>query len=98
MNTFCTIITSSHLPYACALFDSLRQYDKCISFNVLVVDDENTETDETEGMLFHSLENIANRSAVGKQICNSYDKPDMQDKLRWSLKPVFINYLFDQGY
>ena len=98
MNTFCTIITASHIPYARALFESLRKFDKDIYLNVLVVDQPEIQKGSTDGLLFHCLDAVASSSDVGRCISEKYNKPDMQDELRWSLKPILITYLFEQGY
>lgn len=92
---FCTIITQSYLPFAKGLYHSLVQFDRAIRFYVLIVDSSNSFDTEFEIL---SLEKVIEENKLGLEINEMYNQPETFDQLRWSLKPVLINYLFDQGY
>ena len=87
--TFCTIATKSHIPYVLALYESLKEYDKDILLNACIIDDE-PKKDEFEGLKFYPLK-VLSKNKIGKLIIKKYGKN--QDKLRWGLKSVFIDFL-----
>ena len=93
--TFCTIITQSHFPFASALYHSLAQFDNSIGFQVLVVD--YNEKLDTEFEIL-SLDEVIEEDQLGQEVNVKYNHPGTLDQLRWSLKPILINYLFDLGY
>lgn len=97
MNTFCTIITADHLGYALAICDNIKSIDKSVDFNVLVVDEIPTSIPKSP-LKVHGIEQVVESSAIGKKIHEKYSSKKQLDNLRWSLKPVLINYLFEQGY
>jgi hypothetical protein len=94
MRTFSTIITVSHIGYAVALFQSYRRYAD-ISLEVLCVDGEFTAT-EFPGMHVTSARTL-NGEGIGKDNFARY--APQSDALRWSLKPVWLEYLLThKGY
>ncbi len=99
-NTFCTIITASHLSYAYTIYDSLYCFDQDIVLNVLVVDFDalKNPVSQRKNVLLFPINTIISASDTGSEINNKYNLPATQDELRWSLKPIFINYLLGQGY
>ncbi len=94
MQTFCTIITSDYLPFAKALHKSLKQFVPEISLQVLVTDEHNFAS--SKNFTVHSVNSILN-SSVAKNIHKKYAFTS-GSYLRWALKPVFINYLFQNNY
>lgn len=91
-SSFCTISTQSHLYKCKALFDSLRNFDSKVILDVLVIDANKVGEDNSvfEGYNLHFLEDLVG-SNPGELIINKYKSNP--DKLRWSLKPVFMQYL-----
>lgn len=96
---YCTIVTHDHLHFALALNSSLLAFNTNIQFKVLVADQA------ADGPLISSRYpnvQIFNASElcitdIAKTLYNKYAKGSM-DRFRWSMKPVFINYLLTQGY
>lgn len=97
MNTFCTIITAGHLPFASALYKSLKEWDTGVSLYVLVADDEPVSDQLTDtGMQILRLDTLEHYPLVAT-LFSKY-AASATDHFRWSLKPVFINYLLDNGF
>lgn len=87
MNHFCTISTKSHQHKTLALADSLQRHGECV-LHVLLVD--GAVNSEHRGCRFFSLTDLANEQQA-QQVVLKYSSSS--DKLRWCLKPVFMNYL-----
>lgn len=87
MNHFCTITTASHLYKVYALAESLQQQGVC-TLHVLVVD--KAEVPVFEGCRFYNLQEVA-KAPVGQTIAAKYK--NSSDRLRWSLKPVLLQWL-----
>jgi hypothetical protein len=98
MNTFCTIITRSHIPYARALFQSLSEAHESAELNVLVVDFKGEILPEAPGLVFHDGSSLIQQSQVGQALHQRFLVTRNWDQLRWSLKPIFINHLFELGF
>ncbi len=95
---FCTIVTSSHLPYALTLFDSIRRYDQEVGLHVLVVDIEvEVQMNIPEGVIIYKNSDLS-QMPYAQEIYNKYFKKRNNDRYRWSMKPVFLNYLLSQGF
>lgn len=94
MQTFCTIITADYLPMAKVLHASLQKYNKEISLQVLVVNDNNYTS--TSDFFIHKLEALYS-SPFFKEIENKYAHTN-KDYFRWALKPLFIVYLLENGF
>ena len=97
-NTFCTIITKSHLSWALALNDSVKQFDENIKMYILVTDVHYLESNylikfpNTNILYLKDIENIK----YGKEIIEKYaEQPDF---MRWALKPTLISYLITQKF
>ncbi len=86
---FCTISTISHLHKAYALAESIHPFEG--KLHVLISDKESKVDIESkhDNIQLHSLNDI--KAANTKKIIKKYKG----DKLRWSLKPGFLLYLFD---
>ncbi len=95
MKVFCTIITQSHLAYVQALYHSLVQFNRSIRFHVLIVDLSEIIDVEFEIL---SLNEVIKGDKLGQKINDKYNHPDTIDQLRWSLKPILINYFFKNGF
>ena len=95
-NTFCTIITRDYLPYAKTILSSLQRFDSQVRLHVLIVGENVTL--KHSGLFVHTLNEVTNNVAIGDRIVLKYNNENSKDQLRWSLKPVFINFLFSQGY
>ena len=85
MNHFCTITTQSHLYKVHALSDSLSEQSNDFLLHVLVVD-SNFDF-EYNHCVFTKLSDLKS-DPVTQAILNKYKRNS--DKLRWSLKPVFL--------
>lgn len=87
---FCTIITRSHLGWALALSDSLRQWDASLPFVILVTDVDDVSSLDAggrTGIEFRYLGDMKD-TELGSAICAKY--AEQSDELRWSLKPVLM--------
>lgn len=94
MRTFCTIITSSHLPLAKTLSESLRKFFPAYSFQVLVTDQTNPPA--INGLSFIPLSELS-ASAFFTEIEKKYAHTNA-DQFRWALKPVLIGHLLNKGF
>lgn len=68
---------------------------------MLVIDHPKTEQEDNyfyESFKVISLDILKESYDLGKKILDKYSKSFKKDNLRWSLKPVFIKHLIDQGY
>lgn len=88
MNHFCTISTHSHLYKTLALSDSIQNQGHPYVLHVLMTDGNSDY--KADNCIFYRLEDLKNDSTA-KQITNKYSHS--ADKLRWSLKPVFMIHL-----
>lgn len=88
-----TITTQSHLPHTLALRESVFEHATDIHFAVLITDAEVIPIDVPENTSFYTLKSIAAISPAS-QLIKKYASNN--DKLRWTLKPVFIKYLLTQ--
>ena len=88
MNQFCTISTSSHLYKVYALAQSLNNQQNNFLLHVLVTDSENNF--DHANCKFWKLSDLQ-KDSTAVSIINKYESN--ADKLRWSLKPVFMKFL-----
>lgn len=93
MSDFCTITTSDHLYKAHALFDSLKEQDENVRLHILCVNDTFAPV-ENDGLRYYRTAEVCT-NALAQTIVSKYSSN--ADKLRWSLKPVFLNYLLQSG-
>lgn len=90
MATFCTISTQSHLFKSFALADSLATYGW--ELKILLVDELNDDHTSIEP---HNVELVSlfdMKSPRTEQALAKYKN----DKLRWSLKPIFLLFLLEK--
>ncbi len=92
-NAFCTIITRSHLPYACALRASLSVFDKEVILYVLMVDETGSGNFKTpDGMRLLSLKDLSGIK-YATEMQDKYMTEGDYDRIRWSMKPILMSYL-----
>lgn len=91
MNHFCTITTTSHMYKTYALAESLSATGNNM-LHVLVIDGAKNYT--FADCKFWDLSDLK-ESKTGNEIAAKYKHE--KDKLRWSLKPVFMKHLMQQG-
>jgi hypothetical protein len=90
---FCTISTSNHLYKTWSLYDSLSLIHHSICLHVLVIDYNSKIVAPAENILIYNSKHVA-ISDIATGIIKKYRaKPD---KLRWSLKPIFLHYLLKE--
>ena len=94
MNTFCTIITADHLPFAKVLHASLQKTVPYTSLQVLIID--KNDFTSSRNFTIHSIDSVVT-SPVAKGIYKKYGHTN-PDHFRWALKPVFISYLLQNGF
>jgi hypothetical protein len=82
MSHFATITTNSHFFKVFALAESLKSF--AITLHVLVVDGDTFPNEYPSNIVFYKLNDITN--PLEKQLEKKYKG----DRLRWSLKPVFL--------
>jgi hypothetical protein len=91
MYHFCTITTSDHLYKTLALFDSVRTINGESFMHVLCVDTLPRGMPE-DNIAFYSLDDLSGMP-LAKTILSKYGKS--KDKIRWSFKPIFLEYLLE---
>jgi hypothetical protein len=97
-NTFCTIITANYFPKALALFKSIAQFDPGMQLQVLVADNEPVAGNFAVpgGIRIIPVKNLAGYGLVN-DLYRKYAHIEM-DFFRWSMKPVFITWLLENGF
>lgn len=91
---FSTISTYSHLYKVNALSDSLLKIHLNVVLHVLIIDHVKTNKSiRTENISYYNIEKV--NFGIGEKIIKKYLKE--KDKLRWSLKPVFLKYLIENN-
>lgn len=92
MKHFCTIITGDHLFKARALFDSLYALDNTVHLHILSIDECPNFPKQSNLSLYYpkQLFQIANAESILLKY------KGRNDKLRWSFKPVFLQFLLQQ--
>lgn len=89
---FCTISTKSHMFKVKALFESLQKIDSRAALFVLVVDGPLIqEKASIPNLNLYPLEEL--NSSLSIKIKKKYKY--QSDRLRWSLKPVFLKFLLE---
>lgn len=87
----CTITTADHLYKTLALYDSLRRVQPDTFLHVLCID-ELKEKLPDGNIALYGINELAELSSAAT-IISKYSSS--KDKLRWSLKPVFLHYLLE---
>jgi hypothetical protein len=97
-NTFCTIITADYYPKALTLYKSIKTYNPDIELQVLVADDKPVSKafSVPAGITIIPVNRLSGYSLVNS-LYKKYAHIEM-DFFRWSLKPVFISYLLENGF
>lgn len=96
MNCFCTIITKSHLPYARALYSSLKEHGDRPIFYVLVTDSIDIKEIDDQGFKPIFLSQLENQELIHK-LSDKYKLNS--NEFRWSMKPVLLLHLLQfEGY
>jgi SAM-dependent methyltransferase len=97
--TYGTIITNDYIHYALTLNESLLTFDSTAQLKVLITDtvaDFSAVTSQYPNTEIYFVDQLC-QEGIGKKIYKKYAATD-KDRLRWSIKPVFINFLLDQNY
>lgn len=88
---FCTVITSSYIPFAKTLFKSIKVFDPNVKTFALVVDKKGcSEFDEFDEFNILYIENLS-YIFLSKEISKKY--ANNTNALRWSLKSVLMIHL-----
>jgi hypothetical protein len=97
MQAFCTIITADYFPRALTLYKSIARYDEQVEFHVLVADNKPVHeiSNQYPRIKLIPVSSLSNYSLVG-DLYKKYAHISL-DFFRWSLKPVFISYLLENG-
>ena len=97
-NTFCTIITAGYYPKALALYKSIQQFNPDIDLKVLIADDKPIDVNfpVPTRIKIIPVSDLYGYSLVN-DLYKKYAHIEM-DFFRWSLKPVFISYLLENGF
>lgn len=91
MYHFCTISTADHLYKAFALYDSLVEIDSNTFLHILCIDKVKPDIDlSSKNIRIYQLNEIKILSSALNIITKYSRHPD---KIRWSLKPVFLTLL-----
>lgn len=85
----CTISTESHLFKSYALLESVKQYSQTDLFCLIT---------DSPKIMEHSEFHFNYLSDLNSDIAEKIKKKYTGDKLRWSLKPVYVKSLLEKGY
>lgn len=94
MQTFCTIITSNYYPFAKVLYASLAKYAPGTSLQVLVVDNNQYQS-EGNFCIHQAIDLVENPQFLDIEKKYAFTNSDY---FRWSLKPIFLNYLLNKDF
>jgi hypothetical protein len=93
---FCTILTAKYMPFALALNDSLLEYNKEVSLNILISDQSFiSDFDLPTNVRAHFYTDLCD-AGIGKEIAKKYHSGN-HNVFRWSMKPVYLNYLLQSS-
>jgi len=96
METFCTIITSDYLPKALVLYKSLWEYNKNVTLQVLVADNNPVPAISSAFTGINIIDlNSLSANPLLKRIYEKYAYPYI-DHFRWALKPILLSYLIER--
>jgi hypothetical protein len=98
MEVVTTIVTKSHVSWALALNESLLKFDDDISVYILITDVDTFSSHFAAD--FPNIKFVFLKDLLDIQFCKELIEKykDTPDYLRWSLKPILINYLFSIDY
>jgi hypothetical protein len=97
-NSFCTLITPDYYPYSLAILNSLEEHSSQpvileVFITANVIDKSFFHLKEKINLKFNFIEDIKN--PIAEELYKKYNLSYM-DGYRWSMKPVFINYLLEK--
>lgn len=94
---FCTIITHSHLGWALALADSLRQWDSTLPFTILITDVDGSAGIDVGGRANTTV--MVLNELMHRPLCQAITTKyaEQSDELRWSMKPVLMAHLLERN-
>ncbi|MEX0813974.1 MAG: hypothetical protein WD048_17280 [Chitinophagales bacterium] len=89
---FATISTESHLHKVFVLYESLYEIDKDVCLHVLITDVDDVGSIESpfDNVIFYTPHDCC-KDNLSQSILKKYNAN--ADKLRWTMKPVFLLYL-----
>lgn len=87
---FCTITSSDYLYRTCALYESLMSISSLVRLHVLMPENPNRLLLRKDNIYYYTYAQLESDS-IGRAIIKKYKKKT--DKMRWSLKSVFLHYL-----
>lgn len=95
---FCTIITQNYWHYAQTLFASLKRQQANITLHVLVSDTPTIDQPKNldKHIYCYSINDLC-ETGIGKALYDRYANSYM-DGFRWSMKPVLMKHLLENGY
>ena len=99
MAHFCTIITPDYIGYVKAQFQSLIKFNQEVQLYVLIctLDKQELEkdiyTNLPKGIHLHIVVDVC-KTDTGNEIFNRFFHK-YKDEFRWSMKPVYLCYLFE---
>ncbi|MBV6642947.1 MAG: hypothetical protein KI791_19680 [Cyclobacteriaceae bacterium] len=85
------------MPYAKTLYQSIQRFNNNARLQVLVVDAVEGMLDESEYLSYYSLDQLIDTQFFS-EIKQKYFRKHRIDRFRWSIKPVFVNYLFQLDF
>jgi hypothetical protein len=90
--TFCTVITHDYIPFAKALFQSIRKFDPVVECYAFVIDRDGSD-------IFSDFEILYSKSLSESQLVRDFYSKynNSNDALRWSLKSVLMIHLLKTG-
>ena len=98
MRTFCTIISGNYFPHAVTLYKSLIKFNSDEQLMVLVCDEGEISPDPAgySGIRIFKINDL-NSYSITNILYNKYSSENT-DAFRWSMKPVFLSWLLQNGY
>lgn len=98
---FCTIITPDYIDYVKVQYEFIKEFNKDVEIHVLVSTTDIAEIQTPQyknlpdSIKCFTLKDVC-KEGVGKEIFDKYYYTYI-DGFRWSMKPVFLNYLFKKN-
>jgi hypothetical protein len=87
---FCTITTQNHIPYVLTLNQSIRKFSASHLFVLVLDSDEDDNSLSVDGISFLYLSELNGLDGVNRYLLNGNI-----DEFRWSLKPFWMKFLFN---
>lgn len=97
MNTFCSVITSDYIHFALGMYKTMCQQGDDPNFQILVIDENRELAYELPSKVeLHFLSDLSG-DEMTNQMASKYLTNDV-DAFRWSMKPVFMSFLLNNGF